>query len=340
MARVNIHDVAAAAGVSVGTVSRALNGRGEVNEATRARVVGAARELGYTPNPAGRNLSRGASGVVAIVVDVGPEFGSVGDPFVLSLVMSLQSRLADADVDLSVLLVPPGDDPLRRLRRVVEAGSADAVVLTEILERDDRVSYLIDAAFPFVTFGRSTIEPHRYSSLDLDFAAAAQLATERLWNAGHRRFAVVAPATELTYAHEWIRGVESALESREADLEVVREGLDERGGARAVVRLQQGGGSPSAYLIANEHMALGAFQALHDSGADIGGGTSVVVASDSPVLRTLRPAVTGFRAPTAELGRRLGDFVLASTPRYAIDGVTAVQHALMPLEIVVRDSAL
>ena len=165
----SIRDLARHLNISIGTVSRALNGRAEVNAKTRQRVLAAAAKLNYAPNLSGRNLRRGATHAVAFMMQPHPGDQQYGEPFFIPLLKGLQASLAERGLDLIVLMGAPGDYQQERLRRVVELRWADAVVLAWTRRNDERIDYLTEAGFPFATLGRSRSGGAGYPSLDLDF---------------------------------------------------------------------------------------------------------------------------------------------------------------------------
>lgn len=341
MARMTIYQLASRLRLSIGTVSRALNDRGEVSAATRKRVLDAATRYRFTPSQSGRSLSRGATRTVAFMLEIDPAYGDLGEPFFVSLLVGLQEGLSARGIDLNVMMGPPGESQEQRLRRVVEGQSADAVVLAETRHRDPRIDYLCDAGFPFAALGRSKSGGGVFPSLDMDMAGAAIAAVERLVARGHRRIGVVLPLGDLTYAREWLAGYRRAMRAKglptPPDL-IVRGHPGEAGGHAVTSRLLDLGVPPTAILYSNEYMTLGGYQALQERRVAIGADCAVIVASDSAVLRTLSPAVTGFATPTRALGVRLAEILLAAMPAHAGNGKPKAIREVWPMTLVPRAS--
>ena len=143
------------------------------------------RKLNYAPNQSGRNLRRGATHSIAFMLQPHPGDQQYGEPFFIPFLTGLQARLAECGLDLIVVMGAPGDYQQERLRRVVEARRADAVVLAATRRKDERIDYLIKAGFPFATLGRSLSGGRSYPSLDLDFEKAGSDAVDRLVARGH-----------------------------------------------------------------------------------------------------------------------------------------------------------
>ena len=202
----SIRDLARHLNISIGTVSRALNGRADVNANTRQRVLAAAAKLSYAPNLSGRNLRRGATHAVAFMLQPHPGDQQYGEPFFIPFLKGLQAKLAERGLDLIVLMGAPGDYQQERLRRVVEARWADAVVLAWTRRKDERIDYLTEVGFPFATLGRSRSGGGAYPSLDLDFERAGEAAVDRLVAAGHRRIAAIGQSLGLNFGYLFLAG--------------------------------------------------------------------------------------------------------------------------------------
>ena len=112
-------------------------------------MLAAAAKLNYSPNLSGRNLRRGATHAVAFMLQPHPGDQQYGEPFFIPFLIGLQAKLAEHGLDLIVVMGAPGDYQQERLRRVVEARWADAVVLAWTRRHDERIDYLTDVGFPF-----------------------------------------------------------------------------------------------------------------------------------------------------------------------------------------------
>jgi DNA-binding LacI/PurR family transcriptional regulator len=332
---VDIRDLARYLNLSIGTVSRALNGRAYVSEQTRRRVLEAAAELSYVPNQSGRNLRKGTTHAIAFLLQPHPGDHQYGEPFFVPLLKGLQSELAARDLELIAVMDHPGGD-LARLRRIVEARWADAIILAWTRRVDPRIEYLTEAGFPFATLGRSRSGGQTYPALDLDFVSAGEQAVDRLVGLGHTRIAVVGPATHLNFAHLYRQGYRRGLMRNDLpfDAELVANcEVNEAGGHAATTKLLSGHHPPGAILYLNDAVALGGCRALRDLGLRPGLDTAVIVTVASALCRYLSPALTGFSAELEPLGRRLAHMLLMSMPRYAGDEGPRILREVWPLTL-------
>jgi DNA-binding LacI/PurR family transcriptional regulator len=336
----SIHDLARHLNISIGTVSRALNGRADVNAETRMRVLEAARKLNYAPNQSARRLRRGATHSVAFMLQPHPGDQQYGEPFFIPFLTGLQETLAAKGLDLMVVMGAPGDYQQERLRRVVEARWADAVVLAWTRREDDRIEYLTRAGFPFATLGRSRSGAN-YPSLDLDFERAGAEAVDRLVASGHRRIAAVHPTHNLNFGFLFLDGYRSALARHglAVDESLIGQGtINEAGGYAATPALMQGKHPPTAIVYNNDAMALGGCKALVELGYAPGKDVAIIVGVDTALCRYYSPALTAFQPALQPLGQRLGEMLLASLPDYAGPQGVRIENEVWPLELVPRDS--
>ncbi|AMY01101.1 LacI family DNA-binding transcriptional regulator [Mesorhizobium ciceri] len=337
----SIHDLARHLNISIGTVSRALNGRADVNADTRQRVLEAARTLNYSPNQSGRSLRQGATHSIAFMLQPHPGDQQYGEPFFIPFLIGLQARLAESGLDLTVVMGAPGDYQQERLRRVVETRRADAVLLAWTRREDERIDYLTQAGFPFATLGRSRSGTKPYPSLDLDFEKAGADAVDRLVARGHRRIAAVRPSLDLNFGYLFLAGYRKALRRHgiEVDPELIASGfINEAGGYEVTPQVMRSKAPPTAIIFNNDAMALGGCKALAEMGIRPGHDMAVTVIVDTPLCRYFSPALTAFRPALEPMGQRLAEMLLASLPAFAGPEGPRIIREVWPLELVARDS--
>jgi LacI family transcriptional regulator len=195
--------------LSITTVSRALGGFDDVAEVTRRRVRDAANRANYVPNAAGKMLVTGQSGFIGLLLPV--RDAHFLDPFLGEFILGLSEGLHARGKDL-FMATAPGKTELDVLKHVVESGRADAMVLMRIAENDERVAYLNDRGFPFVTHGRTLGSHLRYNWIDTDGEQAFAQAFRLLHGLGHKRMALLSITEPMTFRYFRERGLELALE--------------------------------------------------------------------------------------------------------------------------------
>jgi DNA-binding LacI/PurR family transcriptional regulator len=321
-----IRDLAKHLNLSIGTVSRALNGRPDVNAETRARVLKAAAELSYSPNQSGRSLRRGRTGMVAMIVPTSRRT-SVADTIFMPIVDGLRMYLAERGLDLMVLLCGPEEDPYPHLRRVAERRLADGLIIADTQRIDRRIEYLLDAQIPFVAFGRSS-SGGAHPWIDLDFEGVADFAIDRLARNGHRRIALATIAGEINFGGLFADAYRAAVRARGIEVDpdlIVKVENSEHGGYQLGERVLDMADRPTAALLANELMVIGLYERLGEAGLAPGRDLAVIGFGEEPSARFLRPKVTCFSFDLRGLGAALGAALMASMPEDADEPPQIVQ---------------
>ncbi|HFD16832.1 MAG TPA: LacI family transcriptional regulator [Rhodospirillales bacterium] len=311
MARINLKELSRRLGLSMTTVSRALNGYPDVSPSTRERVVSMARELGYAPNAAARRLTSGRSETIGFVPQNIAAY--YGNPYFADLLAGIGETLHAANFDLVLACVPEGEAPLDVCRRLVEGRRVDGLILDRTFTEDPRIDYLAARGFPFATLGRDR-QAARHAFLDIDGERALEMATRRLLALGHREIAFIAADPRFNFVRERLAGYRRAL----ADAGIPRrrslvrhDGFGEEAGARAARALMRLCPRPTAILCIEDLTAIGAMRALRELGLRPGREVSVIGYNDIPLARIAEPPLTTIRMPIREAGRRLAAMVLA-----------------------------
>ncbi len=269
----NLKDLAAKLGISKTTVSRALNGYPEVNEATRERVLAAAREAGYEPNPMARSLAVGRTNVFGIIYPLLPS--DLGDPMFLGVVGGMSAALEKSSMNLIIAPVSPQNE-MPSYEQMVRGRRVDALVVSRTLVHDPRIEYLVQAGFPFIAHGRTqTAQP--YAWFDYDNEAGIRLACERLLGFGHERIALIGAPLTFNFARQRRDSFEACM-GRVADPRyMLADTLDRRTGYQAMQQLLATSPRPTAVIVDNHLSGVGAVRALLDTGVRIGTEMSVIV---------------------------------------------------------------
>ena len=255
--------------ISTGTVSRALNGKSDVNAETRRRVLAAAEELGYVPNQAGRSLRQGASKTIGLVLSHGSTVGAGSESFFPMFISGLQEALSRHGLDLVLLLCPRDEDYDAFLRRMVARRLVDAMVITATRVKDPRFAFLSKAGMPFVALGRSESALPENRWVDLDFEGIAERAVLRLYERGHRRIAIAAPPSDVNLGRLFLKGYRAGLAKcglEERPDYIFYDDAVEEGGYRVGERILQHPQRPTAILLNSELMSVGLYRRLGEAG--------------------------------------------------------------------------
>jgi DNA-binding LacI/PurR family transcriptional regulator len=306
-------------GISTGTVSRALNGKPDVNENTRRLVLEAAKRLGYAPNQAARTLAQGTTRSVGFMMDLDRETAASSEYFFMGVFDGVQSVLTRHGLDLLVLPRPTKEQALSYLERYVARGVFDGMILAATQRVDPRIDLLEAAGIPFVTLGRSS-SGSGYPWIDLDFEGVAAAAVDRLVARGHRRIAITLPFGNINFGPVFEAAYREALERHgiafDPQLVFVTRRHEEAGydlvdDALAVPE------PPTAILLIYESVAIGIYRRLAELGLQPGKDLAIIGFRDEPTVRFLAPALTCFSASLHDIGEELAAALLSRVPAYA-----------------------
>ena len=330
--RRDIRSVARLSGVSVSTVSRALNGYDDVNTETRQRVQAAAEELGYRANHAASTLRRKQTDTVTFMVS--KPWTKFVDPYFLGIIDGLELALTAHGLDLQVTMARDFDAELSIIRRAVERDRSDALIFARTRPEDDRIEWLQDRNFPFITVGRTLKNSHSF--VDRDQVKLGRDAVRRLAALGHKRIGHLTTPLRYTYTHLTMQGVREGLEAAglpydpSLDVECF---LSRKTGEEAVTELFMRGQRPTALVCGNDLIAISAMEGLRRLGLSPGEDVALIGCDDIPIAAHVRPALTTFNLDLEALGIKLGQLVVAR-----LGGDMTVRQELIPAPMVIRQS--
>jgi LacI family transcriptional regulator len=332
-ASVKLSDVAERAGVHPATVSRALSDSTShmVNATTRERVVAAAQELGYRPNPIARSLKTNRSFTVAVLVP------DITNPLFPPMVRGIEDALGPAGFTALVANTENDEERARTALESMRARQVDGCIAATAT-RDEGVLAEAAAELSLVLINRR-MASHAVPAVVADDRSGIRQAVEHLAALGHERIAHVAgPQWASTGAIRHAAFLETlAAVGLEADETLIRVGdaFSEEQGARALQDLLDSGADFSALVAGNDLMALGCYDALADRDLRCPDDISIVGFNDMPFADKFNPPLTTVRIPHYEMGLRAAELLLE---RLADDGAAPSDDVVLPVQLVQRAS--
>lgn len=328
----NLKDLAQELGLSVTTVSRALNGFPEVSSQTRALVQAAAERHQYRPNASARRLALGRTDAVGLVLP-GPARG-LDDAGLFEVIAATGGALAERGVDL-LLLLATEQAPLAAYERALAARRVDAFVVVRTQLRDARLAMLSQRAVPFVAYGRSATLREPYAWLDFDHEAGAAQAARRLLAQGHGRVAYIGAAPRYDFAARRFDAFARTLAGQGGALfdgGVLRTATDAHAGHAAMRQLLALPRPPGAVFVDNSMAGAGALQALLDAGLQPGRDIALLVYGGVGEGVAGGAKVTAVMQPEPELtGQRLAEMVLALLGGHTVASLQCLRAPLLRL---------
>lgn len=316
----SVREVARLSGVSIATVSRALNAPQLVSPGTRERVLAVARQLGYEPSALGRNLVAGRSFLAGLIVP------NLAWPLYGQITRGIEDVLSGAG--LRTLLASSLDDAGRE-RAAAESLLGHAVDGGIVIASRVGCGLPSRRGAPWVHLAPE--DAGAGPRVELDNRLGGRLAAEHLLALGHRRLAVVgAPGRE---GRERVEGFLGALSGGPSVVFVQVQGdYSEASGESAIPDLLAGG-VPDAIFAAGDLMAVGAMRALRRAGLRVPGDVSLIGFDDAEFAALLDPRLSTVRQPARALGEAAARLLLN-----LLDGAPHPGAVVLAPELAARES--
>ena len=299
--RPTIDDVARRAGVSSAAVSFAMNGRRGVGEATRARIIEAAAELGWSPSAPARALGRGRAGAIGLLLARPVETLEV-DPFFLRFLAGVERGLASTDHAL-LLRVLDSDGPVdpEAYARLAAQGRVDGFLLSDVELEDPRFEVLAGAGLPVVVAGRPP-GPCPFPALETRHAEGMAAATAHLVERGHERIGFLGGLAR--YEFEQARLGAWRAELGRAGLQPGPVCFGDPAAAVAT--------GVTALVCTSDVLAAGALAEARARGLSVPGDLALAGFDDSSLAALSSPPLTSVRIDYAQFGEAAATTLLAA----------------------------
>jgi LacI family transcriptional regulator len=325
---VTIFDVAEAAGVSSATVSRVLNNKAHVRNATREAVLQAVTRLGYVANQHARCLAGGRSQVVGLLV-----YG-LGSSYTAAIVRGIDYALMLGQYDL-LLYTTHSHKEVDHIAMITQ-GLADGLLLLLPRTPTEYLTLLQQQQFPYILIDHQGLGDYHRSVGSANFQGAYQ-ATRYLIELGHRRIGFITGALELGSANERLAAYRAALAEAglASDPALIHEGsfLQPQGfaGAETLLSLPD---RPTAIFASNDAMAFGVMEAARMRSLRIPEDLSVIGFDDIPRAAEAYPPLTTVRQPLQQMGQTAVENLL----NLIRDPQFEVKQIVLPTELIIRGS--
>ncbi|MDX1741455.1 MAG: LacI family DNA-binding transcriptional regulator [Rhodothermales bacterium] len=339
--RRTIKDVAAEAGVSISTASLALNDKDYVSPDTRARVLSAAKRLGYVPRPAARQLARNQTGNIGFVLRA--DHFRRSEPFYTHVFLGTEFEADRKDLYVLLATIPPEFDPVEHTPRFLRERNVDGVLVAGKVD-PGFVAELRNAGLPVVLID---FEMDELPAVVVDNQTGARTAVEHLIELGHRQIGFVGADMEHPGLRSRLDGYRLALSA--AGLHEIPEFVvaDENGnpdgetGKMMGERLLTANSPPTAIFCANDALALGVMDTALKQGLAVPHDLSVVGFDDVAGARSAAPSLTTvrvFKEQLGELAIRYLFELMEGTPDESDRYRRGAHDITVPTELVIRNS--
>ena len=325
-------DLAKIAGVSPGTVSRALAGNSLVNTKTREKIEAIAREHGFRPNQMASKLRRQKTGVIGVAIPLGHDVRQqISDTFFMTLLGHLADELTEKGYDLMLRRVIPAQDE-DWLDQFIGSGMVDGVIVVGQSDQFERIEEVADGYLPMVVWGNHQ-EGQRHCVVGTDNRLGGKLAAERLIASGATKLAFLGDTQPIEFAARFA-GAKEVAEKMDVTIRALPTHLSpERTGEEIAEHLQKIEGKIDGIFAATDTIAVTALKELRERGIDVPRQLKVVGFDDLPISSQTAPPLTTIRQDIAAGAKGLVDLLLR---RLAGEDTESL---VLPPRLMVRDSA-
>ncbi|WP_308638384.1 LacI family DNA-binding transcriptional regulator [Paenibacillus silvisoli] len=330
-----IKDLAKATGLSVTTVSRALNGYSDVNEDTRKKIKQAAEELNYRPSAAARSLVMKKSRTIGVIIsDINRE--GVKDAVAYEILCGINDRSTMLDYDILLFSTSSKKQQKKSYSDLCKERGVDGAIVFGLRVNDPYLEEIVRKAdFPCVLID-IPVENKNAGHVTTDNVYGAKLAVHHLLELGHRKIAMINGHNEAAVSISRLQGYKLALEQAGIpyDPALVFDGnFSEDGGCEAMYRILLNHPDVTAVFSASDLMVLGALRAMEKLNRRVPQTLSIVGYDDIPVASYCSPKLTTVRQDKYEMGYQSAQLVIDMIENRQVNRKIVLQN-----ELIVRES--
>jgi len=330
-----IKDIARKAGVSVTTVSRALNGYGDVSETTRRKIKQVAEELSYSPNAVARSLVSKKTRTIGLIISDINRAGAK-DAFAYEVLCGINDRAGDLKYDLLLFSTNPSKQMEKSYAALCKERNVEGAILSGLRLDDPYLQEVIEqTSFPCVLIDIPRTGDN-VGYIASDSRAGAEMAVRHLIECGHREIAMVNGHNQAHVSRERLEGYKDALQKANLPYreELVFDGrFTEDGGAEAMYQILIRHPEATAVFCASDLMALGAMRTLERTGRRVPDDMSVVGFDDISIAAYCSPKLTTVRQDKYEMGYRGAQLLIDM-----LEGRTDSRKVILSNQLIVRES--
>lgn len=327
-----LSDLAQIAGVSAGTVSRALSGNSLVNAETRDRIVALAREHGFRPNQMASSLRRQKTDVIGIAIPLGHDRRQqISDAFFMTLLGHIADALTERGYDLMLRRVIPERDE-DWLDRFIGSGMVDGVLVIGQSDQFERIEDVADGYRPMVVWGNHT-EGQRHCVVGTDNRLGGRLAAERLIARGAKRIYFLGDITAVEFAARFAGAADAAARLGVEITALASHLSTDRLEVEVAANLDREFALGDAIFAATDTLALASLARLKAKGVVVPDEVRVLGFDDLPLASQTTPPLTTVRQDI-----RAGAFAMVDLLIRRLGGEDT-ESIVMPPQLIVRKTA-
>ena len=303
-----IYDLAEAAGVSISTVSKALNDSYSISEKTKNRIREIADSMGYQPNARARSFARQKNGIILFAADLSKGVG-FENPHMFEIVTGVDRYLEEKGYSLILKHVTKDNAP-EVIKELLLSEEADGIILHAGILTKQLAFVLGKETYPHLVIGKPDF-PNTLSWIDVSHESAGQIAANYLLDKGYRRIVfLMGDANEDQISHRRLDGINIVFEEEELSIETIT-GITSYEKSRAITEdILKRKDIPEVILCTNNYLALGCIQSIRTKGLSIPKDIALMTFDNYPFSMIVEPTLTAIDVDMYEMGNQAARFML------------------------------
>ncbi len=303
-----IFDLAEAAGVSISTVSKALNDSYSISEKTKERIRKKAEEIGYKPNARARSFARKKNGIILFAADMSKGIG-FENPHLFEIVTGVERYLEEKGYSLIFKHVTVDNAP-NQIKELMLSEEADGIILHAGIITKQLAFVLGKEAYPHLIIGKPNFV-NTLSWIDVSHESAGQIAANYLLDKGYRGivFLMGDPVNDQISLRR-LEGINIAFEEEELTIETISgiTGFDDS--RRITEQILEREKIPEVILCNNNYLALGCIQSIRVKNLDIPKDIALMTFDNYPFSMLVQPTLTAIEVDMFDMGNQAARFIL------------------------------
>ncbi len=329
-----IKDVAKAAGVSITTVSRALNGYSDVSKATRHKIEIISQQLGYSPNIAARSLVVKKTKTLGLLLS-GITQTSAKDNFAFEVLCGMNDRAGELNYDLVLFSTTPKKQTVKSYKTLCKERGVDGVIIMGIRMDDPYLQEIVSSPIPCVLIDLP-LDGKNVGFVTSDNVSGAKKATQSLIENGHVKIGMINGHLQADVSIKRLQGYRESLKDAgiSFDKSLMIEGnFTEDGGAQAAYKLMFNHPDLTAIFCASDLMALGAMQAILGLGKRVPEDISIIGFDNIILSNYCSPKLTTVNQNKYQMGYTAAQMLVDM-----LEGRKIQHHLSLSTDLIMRDS--
>lgn len=329
--KATIYDVAKEAGVSIATVSNAINGKGKISKKRREEIFKVMERLQYKPSVIASALMGKRTFTLGLLIP------DVSNPFFAEIARAIEDEAHQTGYSLIICSTDNKDEKVERYLKLLEQKSVDGIIIGTGIENIELLKQLQEKSIPIAMIAREVESLTAHTVVTDDFLGGT-LAARHLLELGHLRLSVLTESLKVSSSRERIRGFTFAL--FEAGIALNEESIvtcdhtieDAKLGAKRLLRQAE---RPTAIFCSNDILAVGALQAAKEEGLRVPEDVSVIGFDNTILSSVTDPALTTVAQPMDRMAKLVFNLL---TGHLENKPDTAMQRIVLRPELIVRQS--